>query len=217
MLQNIKEILFSKIPPSLNDFRATVHEEGITVMEQRSPNIEGNDDSSKEKIDIEIGSRFAEENGFSLPEILRNLEFDEIEDDLENMEGNGRSNSCRSDSLGSTISSKHKIDIMEQKISAEKNALTLSNRLQNVDCVDAENNSINKGEKYRSDGESPFFFSFEDDAKDSGSSPMSRHGSTVVVIPEQLSTSNQIEMPTSHDSLQVLFWFSFVLYIFLLL
>ncbi|XP_019187729.1 PREDICTED: probable protein S-acyltransferase 4 isoform X2 [Ipomoea nil] len=169
MLQNIKEILFSKIPPPLNDFRATVHEEALAVVEPKSPNVEGNDDSSKEKIDIELGSRFAEENGISLPEILRNLELDEIEDDLENMEGNGRSNSA---DRGSTVSSMHKIDIM-------------------LDNVGTENNSINKDEKYRSDGESPFY-SLEDDAKDSTSR-----------IPEQLSTSNQIEIPSSHDSLQV--------------
>ncbi|XP_031101650.1 probable protein S-acyltransferase 1 [Ipomoea triloba] len=194
MLKNIKEILFSKIPPSLNDFRVTVHEEELSVVEPRSPNVEGNDGSSKEKIDIELGTRFAEESGLSLPEILRNLELDEIEDDLENTEGNGRSNSGYSD-RGSTVNSKHKIDITEQKISAERNALSLPNRLQNVDSFGTENNSINKDEKYRSDCESPFY-SLEDDPKDSGCSSTSR-------IPEQLSTSNQIEIPSSHASLQV--------------
>lgn len=53
--------------------------------------------SSKEKIDIEMGSKFGDSNGgLSLPDILRNLEYDEIEDDMKYREGSGRYDSNRS-------------------------------------------------------------------------------------------------------------------------
>lgn len=35
IVKNIKEILFSKIPPSLNDFRALVQEDQVTVVETK--------------------------------------------------------------------------------------------------------------------------------------------------------------------------------------
>lgn len=38
--------------------------------------------SSKEKIDIEMGTKHAEGSGFSLPEILRNLDYDDLVDNI---------------------------------------------------------------------------------------------------------------------------------------
>ncbi|KAK8667715.1 hypothetical protein V6N13_007863 [Hibiscus sabdariffa] len=38
--------------------------------------------SSKEKIDIEMGNRLSQDTGYSLPEILRNLDFDDLEDEM---------------------------------------------------------------------------------------------------------------------------------------
>ncbi|XP_059646017.1 probable protein S-acyltransferase 4 isoform X2 [Cornus florida] len=90
IIENLREIFLSKIPPSLNEFRALVQEDENMVMEPTTPNLVGSITSSKEKIDIEMGSKLAEESGFSLPEILRNLDYDNIEDNLKNKEGSGR-------------------------------------------------------------------------------------------------------------------------------
>ncbi|KAL7169383.1 hypothetical protein ACSBR2_034431 [Camellia fascicularis] len=87
-INNLREVFFSKIPPSLNDFRALVHEYENVVMESTTPNLVGSLGSSKEKIDIEMGN-LAEESGYSLPEILRNLNYDEIEENFKS-DGDGR-------------------------------------------------------------------------------------------------------------------------------
>ncbi|MBA0643933.1 hypothetical protein Goklo_028175 [Gossypium klotzschianum] len=75
-------MFLSKIPPSLNDFRSFVEESEHMVMGSMMPNFMEGHISSKEKIDIEMGNRLAEDTGYSLPEILRNLEFDDFEDEL---------------------------------------------------------------------------------------------------------------------------------------
>lgn len=91
---NFKEIFFSKIPPSLNDFRAFVQEEENTVIASTPPNlVEDNNDRSKEKIDIEMGAKIGEESTLSLPEILRNFNFDDVDDDSKSKDANGR-NDC---------------------------------------------------------------------------------------------------------------------------
>ncbi|TYH28370.1 hypothetical protein ES288_A02G138000v1 [Gossypium darwinii] len=79
---NLGEMFLSKIPPSLNDFRSFVEESEHMVMGSMMPNFMEGHISSKEKIDIEMGNRLAEDTGYSLPEILRNLEFDDFEDEL---------------------------------------------------------------------------------------------------------------------------------------
>ncbi|KAG4211635.1 hypothetical protein ERO13_A02G105900v2 [Gossypium hirsutum] len=79
---NLGEMFLSKIPPSLNDFRSFVEESEHMVMGSMMPNFMKGHISSKEKIDIEMGNRLAEDTGYSLPEILRNLEFDDFEDEL---------------------------------------------------------------------------------------------------------------------------------------
>ncbi|GMH20238.1 hypothetical protein Nepgr_022079 [Nepenthes gracilis] len=82
---NIKEIFFSTIPPSLNDFRASVFivEEEISV-ECTIPNPT-TDLSTKEKIDIEMGT--TTETDYSLPKILRDLDYNYVEDNLKSKEG----------------------------------------------------------------------------------------------------------------------------------
>ena len=90
MINNLREIFISNIPPSLNDFRAFVQECENTVTEPTTPKSLG---SPKEKIDIEMGTNYAEENGFSLPEILHNLDDDGIGDSVRTKEGNGRKDS----------------------------------------------------------------------------------------------------------------------------
>ncbi|KAM7271094.1 hypothetical protein ACFE04_030308 [Oxalis oulophora] len=83
-LRNIKETFFSMIPPSVNAFRSHVNDEehlvevaGTTTPEERITN-------DKEKIDIEMGNnnQRGEESRISLPEILRNLNYDDLDDNL---------------------------------------------------------------------------------------------------------------------------------------
>ena len=68
---NLIEVFFSPIPPSLNDFRAYILEDESIVMDPTSPI------TLKGKIDIEMGSSFAEASAVSLPEILQDLQYDE--------------------------------------------------------------------------------------------------------------------------------------------
>lgn len=93
MISNFKEVFFSRIPPSMNDFRAIVLEDEVMVMEPTSQNFMGGVTSSKEKIDIEMGSNFVDSNGMVIPNLLRNIEFDDIEDNTKQKEGSERSDS----------------------------------------------------------------------------------------------------------------------------
>ncbi|GFS30048.1 DHHC-type zinc finger family protein [Actinidia rufa] len=90
MINNLREIFISNTPPSLNDFRALVQECENTVTEPTTPKSLG---IPKEKIDIEMGTKHAEDNGFSLPEILLNLDYNGIEDSVKTKERNGRKDS----------------------------------------------------------------------------------------------------------------------------
>ncbi|PIN18870.1 DHHC-type Zn-finger protein [Handroanthus impetiginosus] len=88
MLQNFQEIFFSRIPPSLNDFRGIVNEDELLAMEFTDHNFLGAVASPKEKIDIGTAN-----NGLTLPDILRNLEYDDIEDNMKQREESERSDS----------------------------------------------------------------------------------------------------------------------------
>ncbi|KAI3750355.1 hypothetical protein L2E82_20989 [Cichorium intybus] len=76
MRRNLLEVFLSKIPPSLNDFRGIVNEDENMVIEATSSDPGR---TSKEKIDIEMGNKYSESSGISLPEILQNLHYDEFE------------------------------------------------------------------------------------------------------------------------------------------
>lgn len=93
MISNFKEVFFSRIPPSMNDFRAMVKEDEAVVMETTGNFMGGDVTSKKEKIDIEMGSSFVDSNGNVIPDLLRNLEFDDIEDNIKHKEGSERSDS----------------------------------------------------------------------------------------------------------------------------
>lgn len=85
--RNIRELFLSKIPPSLNDFRAWVQEEDlIESLGSSTPHLKGIM-SSKEKGDIEMGSKFAEDG--QVPDILQDLDYSGIEDKLNSKNGNG--------------------------------------------------------------------------------------------------------------------------------
>lgn len=86
--RNLREILISRIAPSRNDFRAIVTSDGSIPPGSMIPNL-AVDISRKEKIDIEIGT--GTDSDFSLPKILRDLDYDYVEDNLKNKEsGEGR-------------------------------------------------------------------------------------------------------------------------------
>lgn len=97
--RNLKEVFLEKIPPSLNDFRAYIHEDDSLVIEPTSSNLE---DSPKEKIDMETVNTFAEANGLLLPPILQNLPYDDIEENMRSKVVNGASNSLPSPFLFGT-------------------------------------------------------------------------------------------------------------------
>ncbi|KAK4412764.1 putative protein S-acyltransferase 4 [Sesamum alatum] len=82
MIKNLKEVFLSEIPPSRNNFRAIVEEDEVTVRESTS---------SKEKMDIEMGNNFGEDSSHTLPDILRNLEYDDIEENIKDREASDRS------------------------------------------------------------------------------------------------------------------------------
>ncbi|KAF5471994.1 hypothetical protein F2P56_008749 [Juglans regia] len=86
MKKNLREVLFSKIPHSVNKFRSFVEEDEHAVLAFVSPNLGEATISPKEKIDIEMGTRCAESSGFSLPEILRNLDYDDLEENMKSTE-----------------------------------------------------------------------------------------------------------------------------------
>ncbi|KAD6119663.1 hypothetical protein E3N88_10934 [Mikania micrantha] len=82
--RNLAEVFLSKIPPSLNDFRAFACEDENMVTEAIDMDHVL---TSKEKIDIDMGNKFPESNGISLPEILQNLHYDELEGNSKSKEG----------------------------------------------------------------------------------------------------------------------------------
>ncbi|KAK4432018.1 putative protein S-acyltransferase 4 [Sesamum alatum] len=92
VIKNFQEVFFSKIPPSLHDFRAFVQDE-VMVREPTDQSSTDDITSSKEKIDI--GSKFGENNGLTLPEILRSIECEEIVENLKHEEGDNRTDSDR--------------------------------------------------------------------------------------------------------------------------
>ncbi|PWA42256.1 DHHC-type zinc finger family protein [Artemisia annua] len=82
---NLVEVFLSKIPPSLNNFRAFVFEDERMGIETTTSDLVHR--SSKEKIDIEMGHKFTDSNGIPLPEILQNLHYDEFDGDTKRKDG----------------------------------------------------------------------------------------------------------------------------------
>ncbi|KAF7819188.1 putative protein S-acyltransferase 4 [Senna tora] len=82
ILGNFKETLCSKIPISKNNFRSFVLEDEPAMVDSMAPNIAETTMNQKEKIDIEMGSMRAEDGGIPIPELLRNFDFDKLEDDM---------------------------------------------------------------------------------------------------------------------------------------
>lgn len=62
----------------------------MIVVASVTPNRGESVISPKEKIDIEMGTKRAGSSGLQLPEILRNLNYDDLEDTVKNMMEEGR-------------------------------------------------------------------------------------------------------------------------------
>lgn len=84
VMWNIKEVFFSKIPPSMNRFRSFIEMDEQMIAGSVTPNLDEGIMGSKEKIDIEMGTGIAEDNGFPIPNLLLNFDYDDLEDDLKN-------------------------------------------------------------------------------------------------------------------------------------
>ncbi|KAK9266554.1 hypothetical protein L1049_001598 [Liquidambar formosana] len=84
--KNIRELFFSKIPPSMINFREWVTEDDDTVI---VPNLDGGIVRSKQKIDIEMGSKLDKDSSIPLPHILQNLDYAGMDEKLKRKEGNG--------------------------------------------------------------------------------------------------------------------------------
>ncbi|XP_041027226.1 probable protein S-acyltransferase 1 [Juglans microcarpa x Juglans regia] len=87
VIQNLKEVFFSKIPPSMINFRAWVSEDDDVAMGSFSLElINGgrafDDRSSKEKFDIQAGNKFENVGSLRVVDILQNLDYSGIDDNL---------------------------------------------------------------------------------------------------------------------------------------
>ncbi|XP_044468452.1 probable protein S-acyltransferase 4 isoform X2 [Mangifera indica] len=89
--RNLKDVFFSNILPSKNNFRSFVEEDDHTVMGSFTPALTEGIVGSKEKIDIEMGLKHAEDSDYSFPEILRNLDLDNLEESFKMKEEGDRS------------------------------------------------------------------------------------------------------------------------------
>ncbi|KAF6163878.1 hypothetical protein GIB67_024733 [Kingdonia uniflora] len=88
MLHNIRELFFSKIPPSMNNFRDWVLEEDhiqVSITPKKGHSVV----NPKEKIDVEIGSKFIEDGGIPVPDILQNLDYSGIDDNSKSKDSSG--------------------------------------------------------------------------------------------------------------------------------
>ncbi|XP_050374299.1 LOW QUALITY PROTEIN: probable protein S-acyltransferase 4 [Argentina anserina] len=84
VIRNFKETFFSNAPPSMIRFRSFIEVDEQGIVELVTPNFEEGIMSSKEKIDIEMGTEILDENGFAIPHMLRNLKYADCVEDLKN-------------------------------------------------------------------------------------------------------------------------------------
>ncbi|CAJ1917466.1 unnamed protein product [Sphenostylis stenocarpa] len=80
--KNINETLCSSIPRSKNNFRAFVAEDEHMMVGSMTPSNVDGILTPKEKLDFEMGSMHAEDGRVPIPELLRNFDFDNFDDDM---------------------------------------------------------------------------------------------------------------------------------------
>ncbi|KAA8517849.1 hypothetical protein F0562_015328 [Nyssa sinensis] len=88
IMRNLKEIFFSKTPPSEINFREWVLEDDDDSSMGSISQKFGRGVSSKGKHDIEMGG-ILKDGGISIPNILQNLDYSGIDDKLKKKEGGG--------------------------------------------------------------------------------------------------------------------------------
>ncbi|XP_009592264.1 putative protein S-acyltransferase 1 [Nicotiana tabacum] len=201
MIENIKEVFLSRIPPSLNNFRVIVKENDLVMIERPTSNFVGNITSSKEKIDIEMGTMFPEDSGLTLPEILRNLEYEEIEDTLKSREGTGDTYFDSGDYIRSISSLTEKVDIEDGDNSAEDKGVAQPENSENMNGNNMKKIFKNKDDDGRNDYH-PFWFSLEQE-KESVKSSTLGSGSNVEEHSEEVNSSAQYMTPINEPSPKV--------------
>ncbi|THG14772.1 hypothetical protein TEA_027317 [Camellia sinensis var. sinensis] len=82
IVKNLKEIFLSKTPPSAINFREWVVEEADPIMESINQKFGRGMISSKDKLDIEMGGVLSKDGGILIPNILQNLDYAGIDDNL---------------------------------------------------------------------------------------------------------------------------------------
>ncbi|XP_077247646.1 putative protein S-acyltransferase 1 [Tasmannia lanceolata] len=90
LVRNFKDMFFSRIPPSMNDFRSWVLEDPIEdhiEVGAGASYMGGDIFSQKGKIDIETGGTLAASGSMPVPDILQNLDYTGIDDNLKRNDG----------------------------------------------------------------------------------------------------------------------------------
>ncbi|XP_031280368.1 probable protein S-acyltransferase 1 [Pistacia vera] len=88
MAKNLKEIFFTKIPPSMIDFREWTTEDDVPVMGSFHSEFSGDFINPKDKFDLEMGS-IGKNFDSQVPNILQNLDYNGIDGDLKKKEADG--------------------------------------------------------------------------------------------------------------------------------
>ncbi|XP_058107520.1 probable protein S-acyltransferase 1 isoform X1 [Magnolia sinica] len=88
ILRNFMYLFFSRIPPSMNDFRAWVLEDFVDVSVTSKTGGDVFISPIKERDDIELGSKAGAGGDMPIPIILQNLDYSGIDDDLRGREMN---------------------------------------------------------------------------------------------------------------------------------
>lgn len=89
IMKNLKEILFSKTAPSAINFREWVVEDDDPIIGSINQKFRRGIRGSKENVDLEMGGMLSKNDDIPLPNILRNLDYGGIDDDLKKKEGEG--------------------------------------------------------------------------------------------------------------------------------
>ncbi|KAI8550279.1 hypothetical protein RHMOL_Rhmol06G0092800 [Rhododendron molle] len=82
IMKNLKEILFSKTAPSAINFREWVVEDDDPIIGSINQKFGRGMRGSKKNVDLEMGDMLSKDDGIPLPNILRNLDYGGIDDDL---------------------------------------------------------------------------------------------------------------------------------------
>ncbi|KAF5946652.1 hypothetical protein HYC85_016880 [Camellia sinensis] len=88
IVKNLKEIFLSKTPPSVINFKEWVVEEGDPTMESINQKFGREMIDSINKLDIEMRGVLSKDGGILIPNILQNLDYTGIDDNLKK-EGEG--------------------------------------------------------------------------------------------------------------------------------